>query len=29
MDELTREIQLMARFHNPKMDCGCRVEARI
>lgn len=26
---LYREIQLMARFHNPKMDCGCRVEARI
>ena len=24
-----REIQLMARFHNPKMDCDCRVEARI
>ncbi len=24
-----REIQLKARFHNPKMDCDCRVEARI
>ena len=24
-----RDIQLKARFHNPKMDCGCRVEARI
>lgn len=26
---LSREIQLKARFHNPKMDCDCRVEARI
>ncbi len=26
---LNREIQLKARFHNPKMDCDCRVEARI
>ena len=24
-----RDIQLKARFHNPKMDCDCRVEARI
>ena len=28
-ETLHREIQLMARFHNPKMDCDCRVEARI
>ena len=26
---LSRDIQLKARFHNPKMDCDCRVEARI
>ena len=27
--QLSRDIQLKARFHNPKMDCDCRVEARI
>lgn len=29
VEDYIREIQLMARFHNPKMDCDCRVEARI